>query len=152
MEDNIEMNVEERDWECRLNESVPQYGPLAVCCKQQWNRGFHKTVELCTGPGGPWSMELYARTSQNINFVSYCLWFTASSTVIQFIFVPVGGMAKSVIKFCYGIMILWSVVREEGKTLHTVMWLWILLLVQKVDFWKEIWYQFPLSWMQFSSW
>jgi len=51
-------------------------------------------------------MELYARTSQNINFVSYCQWFTASSIVIQFIFVPVGGMVISLIKFCYGIMIL----------------------------------------------
>jgi hypothetical protein len=51
-------------------------------------------------------MELYATISQNITFVSYCQWFTASSIVIQFIFVPVGGMVKSVIKFCCGIMIL----------------------------------------------
>ena len=64
---------------------------------------------------------VYARTSQNINLVSYCQWFTASSIVIQFIFVPVGGMVKSVIEFCYGIMVLSAVVQLEGKTLHTVM-------------------------------
>jgi len=35
--------------------------------------GSIKAVDLCTGRGGPWSMELYARTSQNINFVNCCL-------------------------------------------------------------------------------
>lgn len=55
-------------------------------------------------------MELYVSTSQNINFVS-CQWFTACSIVTPFIFAPVGGMVKSVITFCYGIMILSAVVQ-----------------------------------------
>jgi hypothetical protein len=55
-------------------------------------------------------MESYARMSQNINFVTSYQWFTVSSVVIQFIFVAVGGMVKSVIKFCVGIMILTEVV------------------------------------------
>jgi hypothetical protein len=56
-------------------------------------------------------MELYVKTKQNISFISYCQWFTAISVVIQFIFVPVGGMVKSVIKFCFEIMILSAVVQ-----------------------------------------
>jgi hypothetical protein len=59
-------------------------------------------------------VELYAKTSKNISFGSYCQWFTVISVVIQFIFIPVGGIVKSVTKFCFGIVILSAVVQQEG--------------------------------------
>jgi hypothetical protein len=36
---------------------------------------------------------------------------TASSVVVHVIFLPIGGMVKSVIKFCFGIVILSAVVQ-----------------------------------------